>query len=100
MRERVGSGNAGSPGALAGQLSVSIVRGNVRDMHNAPENRGAMFQVASQFNLLEMPSPDVTPEHGVSGYQHDNTQGPACAMAAGAATIYRNYFAEVDGQAG
>jgi len=42
-----------------------------------------------------MVSPTVTPEHGVTRYQHDHTQGPACAIAAGAATIYRNYFAPV-----
>ena len=42
----------------------------------APEFAGALFQVASQFNLLEMVSPDVTPEHGVSGYAHDLTLGP------------------------
>ena len=53
---------------------------------------GALFQVASQFNALEMIGPDVTPEHGVSRYQRDPTQGPACAIAAGAATIYRNFF--------
>lgn len=47
-----------------------------------------------------MVSPDITPEAGVSGYADDNTQGPACAMAAGAATIYRNYFAPVRGVAG
>jgi hypothetical protein len=64
-------------------------------MHQAPENAGALFQVASQFNLLEMVSPRVTPEDGVTRYQHDRTQGPACAIAAGAATIYRNYFAPV-----
>ena len=44
-----------------------------------------------------MTSYDVTPEHGVTRYQHDHTQGPACAIAAGAATIYRNYFAPVGG---
>lgn len=67
------------------------VAGNARDLHlTAPA--GAMFQVASQFNLLEMVGPDVTPEHGVTRYQHDPTQGPACAIAAGAATIYRNYL--------
>src|ERR1700752_1557008 len=33
-------------------------------------------------------------------YQHDRTQGPACAIAAGAATIYRNYFAPVNGSHG
>src|SRR5437763_11859741 len=64
-------------------------------MHRSPENTGALFQVASQFNLLEMVSPTVTPEDGVTRYQHDRTQGPACAIAAGAATIYRNYFAPV-----
>jgi len=31
-------------------------------------------------------------KHGVTRYQHDHTQGPACAIACGAATIYRNYF--------
>ena len=30
----------------------------------------------------------------------DRTQGPACAVAAGAGTIYRNYFADVNGQIG
>lgn len=81
---------------LSGRLRVRVVTGDVRYMHRSPENAGALFQVASQFNLLEMASPDVTPEHGVTGYQHDRTQGPACAIAAGAATIYRNYFAPVE----
>lgn len=80
---------------IPGRLKVSVVRGNVRDMHLLPANAGALFQVASQFNLLEMMSPRATPEEGVTGYQRDKTQGPACAMAAGAATIYRNYFVPV-----
>ena len=29
-------------------------------MHQAHENVGALFQVASQFNLLEMTGPNVT----------------------------------------
>jgi hypothetical protein len=95
LRERVKS-NAG----LSGRLKVSVVTGDVRQMHQSPENAGALFQVASQFNLLEMVSPAVTPEHGVTRYQHDPTQGPACAIAAGAATIYRNYFAPVAGSQG
>ena len=69
-------------------------------MHADPELEGALFQVASQFNLLEMTGPSVTPEDGVTRYSHDHTQGPACAIAAGAATIYRNYFAPVDGESG
>jgi hypothetical protein len=36
-----------------------------------------------------MVSPRVTPEDGVGIYDLDRTQGPACAVAAGAGTIYR-----------
>ena len=92
LRERVKSA-----GRLPGQIKVSVVRGDVRQLHQSPENAGALFQVASQFNLLEMGSPDITPEQGVTVYEYDRTQGPACAIAAGAATIYRNYFAPVGG---
>src|SRR5450759_4414247 len=92
LRERVKSA-----GGLPGRLKVSVVAGDVRQMHQSSENSGALFQVASQFSLLEMVSPTVTPEHGVTRYQHDRTQGPACAIAAGAATIYRHYFAPVGG---
>ena len=95
LRERVRSS-----GGLPGRLKASVVTGDVRQMHRLPENAGALFQVASQFNLLEMVGPDVTPEKGVTIYQHDPTQGPACAIAAGAATIYRNYFAPVGGGLG
>lgn len=83
-----------------GSLKGSVVQGAVRGMHRNPAHAGALFQVASQFNLLEMIGPDVTPEDGVTRYEHDPTQGPACAIAAGAATIYRNYFAPVDGRRG
>jgi hypothetical protein len=92
LRERVKSADR-----LPGRLKAAVVRGDVRQMHQLPENAGALFQVASQFNLLEMVSPEITPEHGVTRYEHDHTQGPACAIAAGAATIYRNYFATVGG---
>ena len=60
-----------SAGGLPGRLKVSVVTGDVRQMHRSPENAGAVFQVASQFNLLEMVSPTVTPEQGVTRYQHD-----------------------------
>lgn len=80
--------------------TVSILRGEARQLHRDPEHAGAVIQVASQFNLLEMVGPDVTPEAGVARYAHDRTQGPACAMAAGAATIYRNYLVPVGDQIG
>jgi hypothetical protein len=83
-----------------GRLNARVVKGDVRYLHGLPENAGALFQVASQFNLLEMTAPDVTPEDGVTRYQCDRTQGPACAIAAGPATIYRNYFVPIDGSQG
>ncbi len=81
-------------------LEVEEWVGNVREAHQMAANAGALFQVASQFNLLEMVGPSVTPEQGVGIYEHDRTQGPACAIAAGAGTIYRNYFVPVNGRIG
>jgi hypothetical protein len=89
-----------SLGGQTGKCSVEIVTGDVQELHRLPKNTGSLFQVASQFNLLEMSGPDISPEHGVTRYQYDHTQGPACAIAAGAATIYRNYFAKTDNQEG
>jgi hypothetical protein len=74
--------------------------GDVRELHLEASAAGSLFQVASQFNLLEMASPSATPEMGVGIYENDRTQGPACAIAAGAGTIYRNYFAMVNGRIG
>ncbi len=73
---------------------------DVRELHRLPDNAGALFQVASQFNLLEMTSNRVTPAHGVTCYEDDLTQGPACAISCGAAAIYRNYFVYIDGHRG
>ena len=95
LRERVRAGGGGG-----GTLSVNEVIANVQTLHTDVSNAGALFQVASQFNLLEMVSPGVTPEQGVGIYENDHTQGPACAIAAGAGTIYRNYFASINGQIG
>jgi hypothetical protein len=79
---------------------VREVVANVQHLHTKVSNAGSLFQVASQFNLLEMVSPNYTPEDVVGVYENDHTQGPACAIAAGAGTIYRNYFAIVNGQTG
>jgi len=92
LRERALAGRG-----PVGRLRTRVVTGDVRRLHRLHENAGALFQVASQFNLLEMVGPSIIPEHGVTRYQTDRTQGPACAIAAGAATIYRNYFAPVSG---
>lgn len=80
--------------------SARIVVADVQKLHSKLEFEGALFQVASQFNLLEMVSERVTPEHGVTDYIYDGTQGPACAMAAAAGTIYRNYLVPVGDRVG
>lgn len=75
-------------------IKVSEVVDNVRSLHCEPENEHALFQAASQFNLLEMVGPHIAPEQGIDCYERDYTQGPACAIACGAGTIYRNYFVQ------
>ena len=82
------------------RTTVRCVVADVAALHSEPELTGALFQVASQFNLLEMISPNVGPEDGVARYTGDHTQGPACAVAAGAATIYRNYCVPIGSEAG
>lgn len=84
----------------ADQISVREVIGDVRKLHMDPQNAHALFQAASQFNLLEMVGPGIGPEAGISIYEDDHTQGPACAISCGAGTIYRNYFAKVNGRVG
>ena len=89
-----------SSGYQSGKMRVREVVADVQLLHKEESSAEALFQVASQFNLLEMISPHATPEQGVGRYENDPTQGPACAIAAGAGTIYRNYFALVNGEIG
>ena len=95
LRARVKSIDAGPR-----KLSFGQVVASAQALHADADNAGAMFQVASQFNLLEMTSPSVTPEAGVGIYENDYTQGPACAISCGAGTIYRNYFVPLSSQLG
>lgn len=83
-----------------GRLTVAEVVGDAQGLHLEECADGALFQVASQFNLLEMVHPGVTPGAGVTRYAEDPTQGPACAVACGAGTVFRNYFAPVGGGLG
>lgn len=100
LRERASAAVRARGAEGLSEPRVSLVSADVAELHRDPAHRGAVFQVASQFNLLEMSGPSVTPEYGVTRYALDLTQGPACAMAAGAATIYRNYCLPVRGTPG
>lgn len=77
-----------------------VVVGDALALHADAQNSGDMFQVASQFNALEFASPEITPEDGITGYAYDLTQGPACSLAAAAATVYRNYLVRHNNQVG
>jgi hypothetical protein len=55
---------------------------------------GDTIQVASQLNCLEMIDPSKTREDGITIYEYDKTQGPACAMCVPAGLAYRNYLLE------
>ena len=57
LRERVHDDQTTS-----GKLSLHEVVADVQQLHTDKSNAGSLFQVASQFNLLEMVSPDITPE--------------------------------------
>lgn len=78
------------------KIQVSEIVADIKDLHNQIENENALFQVASQFNLLEMINPNINPEMGIDRYEFDRTQGPICAISCGAGTIYRNYFVELN----
>ncbi len=95
LREKVKRSNA-----KKGKLKLQAISADVKNLHLNQDNENALFQVASQFNLLEMVGANVTPEMGIERYEYDNTQGPICAICAGVGTIYRNYFVELDGQVG
>ena len=89
-----------APPTGAPRIKLRDVVADVQALHADPANPGAVFQVASQFNLLEMVGPSVTPDQGIAGYAHDRTQGPACAIACAAGTIFRNYLVPLGGQTG
>eukprot|EP00929_Paragymnodinium_shiwhaense_P027098 TRINITY_DN15986_c0_g1_i1.p1 TRINITY_DN15986_c0_g1~~TRINITY_DN15986_c0_g1_i1.p1 ORF type:complete len:363 (+),score=29.97 TRINITY_DN15986_c0_g1_i1:433-1521(+) len=80
------------PATLDGVLSVKEVLGDVSAFHVDPDNAGALFQCASQFNCLEHTSEQGAPEEGITIYSSDRTQGPACAIACAPGTVVRNYF--------
>jgi hypothetical protein len=68
---------------------------DVAHLQAQPENRGAMFQVASNMNGVEGISEGTSVEEKtfVSDYIYDKTQGPAASISAGGAAVARVYAA-------
>lgn len=84
----------------SGRLTFRHATGTAEALHFDPTNAGSVFQAASQFNCLEMVNPRVRPDDGITDYWLDRTQGPSCALACPAGTVYRNYFVGRRGQGG
>jgi hypothetical protein len=80
---------------LFGPIRAANIIADAYALHAHPDAAGSIIQAASQFNCLEFPSPEVIPEKGITDYCSDHTQGPACAIACGAGTAYRNYLVKV-----
>lgn len=84
----------------AGPNLYQEMSGCPRELHQRPESKNALFQVSSQFNLLEPTEPQTTPEDGIGRYELDRTQGPISAICTGASAAYRNYLMPFRGQLG
>src|SRR5258705_12942898 len=67
---------AKSAGGLPGRLKVGVVIGDVRQLHQTPVNAGALLQMVSHLNSLQLVSPLVTPEHLVTRFQRNRTPVP------------------------
>jgi len=84
-----------SGAAPRGGAGVSLAHAATADVltaHAAAPAAGAVFLAASGLNCLEFSSPAAAPEDGITIYESDCTQGPACALACAAGTVARNYF--------
>jgi hypothetical protein len=86
LRERLSAGGGEA------RLWVFDGRSPVTDIGALHATAGGrpLFQVASQFNCLEAPSPRIT---SVANYFSDSTQGPRASISAFPATLQRHYAA-------
>lgn len=80
-----------------GEKHVKYKKGDtIKLIREKTLSEGCVFQAASQFNVLEMAGPSKIPNDGITIYETDKTQGPACAIACPYGTAYRNYLINVD----
>jgi len=83
-----------APGGGMGRCRLFILRGGtaLTDIGalEAFDDGDTLFQVASQFNCLEAPSPRIVP---IVDYFDDWTQGPRASIAAFPGTFLRHYRA-------
>lgn len=71
--------------------NVTIVTGEDAGQAIVDAPVGTIFQVDSHLNCLEIPLPDITPQHGVKNYILDRTPGPRAVLACAPGLLVRNY---------
>lgn len=88
--------NGGSFNILSGKgrETKNFQKIDAFSMQSLPENDGATYLAASNFNCLEFTSRIDSVRNGVTDYIYDNTQGPYTALACPQSAVYRNYFYE------
>ena len=69
-------------------------------MQSLPENDGATYLAANNFNCLEFVSSMQTASSGVTNYVFDITQGPYTVLACPQSAVLRNYFIEHEDENG
>lgn len=85
-------GEGSSTFSMTGSNTKNLEYVDVGALQMQISNRGATFQVASNFNCLELVHSQDQPKFGVTKYIYDLTQGPAASISCAPATVFRNYF--------
>lgn len=94
LRARTTEGSGGSSGRLSVLCGVNdLSKVDVGHLQAQPENRNAVFQVASNFNGLELMNMyDDRAMTEVGHYIHDRTQGPFASISAAPGLLMRHYY--------
>jgi hypothetical protein len=69
----------------------NVIQGDIWELQSNSAHRGAVFQVASNFNALELLDHTDWPNK-LSNYHNDHTQGPSASVSAMPGLILRRYF--------
>lgn len=94
LRERTKVCASATPGTLSVLCGVNdLSKVDVGYLQAQPENRNAVFQVASNFNGLELLNMyDDRAMTEVGHYIHDRTQGPFASISAAPGLLMRHYY--------
>ena len=88
-------------GLMGKSFKISNITTHWHELHRQPENNGAVFQIATNFNGLSSVSSNETPEDGIEGYRASVCEGAVAASSCGAAVAFRNYLLPLgDGKVG